>query len=159
MASVPGVNHQDAVRALEKAGFQVIRQGKHMKMKQNTVIHILLGVAILPAIACLYLILARPGRPMLSPSGWIWFGSAALALILAAFGPSLLRRMRGLPPPQPLSPSDIRFSMVLVVVLCPLTFFAVWTCGPFGSLAIMLAPIALILRAQRNPGAGSSFRA
>lgn len=27
MAGIPGVNHQDAVRALEKAGFQVVRQG------------------------------------------------------------------------------------------------------------------------------------
>jgi hypothetical protein len=25
---IPGVNHQDAVRALGKAGFQIIRQGK-----------------------------------------------------------------------------------------------------------------------------------
>jgi predicted RNA binding protein YcfA (HicA-like mRNA interferase family) len=29
---IPGVNHQDAVRALEKAGFRVIRQGKHVVM-------------------------------------------------------------------------------------------------------------------------------
>jgi predicted RNA binding protein YcfA (HicA-like mRNA interferase family) len=28
--SLPGVNHLDAVRALEKAGFQIIRQGKHI---------------------------------------------------------------------------------------------------------------------------------
>ena len=32
MASVPGVNHQDAVRALQKAGFRVARQGKHIVM-------------------------------------------------------------------------------------------------------------------------------
>lgn len=32
MASVPGVNQRDAVRALEKAGFRVIRQGKHIVM-------------------------------------------------------------------------------------------------------------------------------
>ena len=30
MPKIPGVNHQDAVRALEKAGFRVIRQGKHI---------------------------------------------------------------------------------------------------------------------------------
>jgi len=29
---VPGVNHLDAVRALEKAGFGVVRQGKHVVM-------------------------------------------------------------------------------------------------------------------------------
>ena len=32
MPKVPGVNHLDAVRALEKAGFQIIRQGKHIVM-------------------------------------------------------------------------------------------------------------------------------
>jgi predicted RNA binding protein YcfA (HicA-like mRNA interferase family) len=29
---IPGVNHQDAVRALQKAGFRVARQGKHIVM-------------------------------------------------------------------------------------------------------------------------------
>jgi len=29
---VPGINHLDAVRALEKAGFGVVRQGKHIVM-------------------------------------------------------------------------------------------------------------------------------
>jgi predicted RNA binding protein YcfA (HicA-like mRNA interferase family) len=29
---LPGVNHLDAVRALEKAGFGVVRQGKHIVM-------------------------------------------------------------------------------------------------------------------------------
>jgi predicted RNA binding protein YcfA (HicA-like mRNA interferase family) len=28
--SLPGVNHLDAVRALEKAGFRIVRQGKHI---------------------------------------------------------------------------------------------------------------------------------
>ena len=32
MPKIPGVNHQDAVRALQKAGFRVIRQGKHLVM-------------------------------------------------------------------------------------------------------------------------------
>ena len=35
MAGVPGVNHQDAVRALEEAGFRVIRQGKHIVMSDG----------------------------------------------------------------------------------------------------------------------------
>jgi predicted RNA binding protein YcfA (HicA-like mRNA interferase family) len=35
MGKIPGVNHQDAVRALEKAGFTVIRQGKHIVMSHG----------------------------------------------------------------------------------------------------------------------------
>jgi predicted RNA binding protein YcfA (HicA-like mRNA interferase family) len=27
---IPGVNHLDAVRALKKSGFKIIRQGKHI---------------------------------------------------------------------------------------------------------------------------------
>jgi predicted RNA binding protein YcfA (HicA-like mRNA interferase family) len=33
---VPGINHLNAVRALEKAGFQIIRQGKHIVMSDGT---------------------------------------------------------------------------------------------------------------------------
>jgi predicted RNA binding protein YcfA (HicA-like mRNA interferase family) len=29
---IPGVNHLDAVRALQKAGFRIARQGKHVVM-------------------------------------------------------------------------------------------------------------------------------
>lgn len=32
MPRVPGVNHLNAVRAQEKAGFRVLRQGKHIVM-------------------------------------------------------------------------------------------------------------------------------
>jgi predicted RNA binding protein YcfA (HicA-like mRNA interferase family) len=32
---IPGVNHQDAVRALQKAGFRIVRQGKHIVMTDN----------------------------------------------------------------------------------------------------------------------------
>lgn len=32
MSRIPGVNHHDAVRALQKAGFRVARQGKHIVM-------------------------------------------------------------------------------------------------------------------------------
>ena len=35
MPKVPGVNHLDAVRALEKAGFGVVRQGKHIVMTDS----------------------------------------------------------------------------------------------------------------------------
>lgn len=32
MPRIPGINHLNAVRALEKAGFRVARQGKHIVM-------------------------------------------------------------------------------------------------------------------------------
>ncbi len=32
MPKLPGINHLDAVRALENAGFVVLRQGKHVVM-------------------------------------------------------------------------------------------------------------------------------
>jgi predicted RNA binding protein YcfA (HicA-like mRNA interferase family) len=33
---IPGINHVNAVRALERAGFQIIRQGKHIVMSNGT---------------------------------------------------------------------------------------------------------------------------
>ena len=36
MPRLPGVNHLDAVRALEKAGFGIVRQGKHIVMTDGT---------------------------------------------------------------------------------------------------------------------------
>ena len=35
MPRLPGVNHRDAVRALEKLGFSIIRQGKHIVMSDG----------------------------------------------------------------------------------------------------------------------------
>ena len=35
MPRIPGVSHQRAVRALEKAGFRVVRQGKHIVMSDG----------------------------------------------------------------------------------------------------------------------------
>ena len=35
MARLPAVNHLQAVRALEKAGFQITRQGKHIVMSDG----------------------------------------------------------------------------------------------------------------------------
>ena len=35
MPKIPGVNHLDAVRALEKVGFRIIRQGKHVVMSDG----------------------------------------------------------------------------------------------------------------------------
>jgi predicted RNA binding protein YcfA (HicA-like mRNA interferase family) len=36
VARIPGVPHLKAVRALEKAGFRVVRQGKHIVMSNGT---------------------------------------------------------------------------------------------------------------------------
>jgi predicted RNA binding protein YcfA (HicA-like mRNA interferase family) len=35
MPRIPGVSHQAAVRALRKAGFEVVRQGKHIVMSDG----------------------------------------------------------------------------------------------------------------------------
>jgi len=35
LPKIPGVSHLDAVRALEKVGFRVVRQGKHIVMSNG----------------------------------------------------------------------------------------------------------------------------
>ena len=35
MPKLPGINHLDVVRALEKASFQIARQGKHIVMTKD----------------------------------------------------------------------------------------------------------------------------
>ena len=35
MPKIPGVNHLEAVRALEKVGFRIVRQGKHIVMSDG----------------------------------------------------------------------------------------------------------------------------
>lgn len=35
MPSIPGVSHSRAVRALEKAGFRFVREGKHIVMSDG----------------------------------------------------------------------------------------------------------------------------
>ena len=35
MPKIPGVDHLDAVRALEKSGFRIVRQGKHIIMSDG----------------------------------------------------------------------------------------------------------------------------
>jgi predicted RNA binding protein YcfA (HicA-like mRNA interferase family) len=35
MGKIPGLNHLAAIRALEKAGFSIIRQGKHIIMSDG----------------------------------------------------------------------------------------------------------------------------
>ena len=36
MVGIPGIHHLAAVRALERAGFRVVRQGKHIVMSDGT---------------------------------------------------------------------------------------------------------------------------
>jgi predicted RNA binding protein YcfA (HicA-like mRNA interferase family) len=36
LPTLPGVPHQWAIRALEKAGFRILRQGKHIVMTDGT---------------------------------------------------------------------------------------------------------------------------
>ena len=36
MPKIAGINHLDAVRALEKAGFRIVRQGKHIVMTNGS---------------------------------------------------------------------------------------------------------------------------
>ena len=35
MPKLPGISHQQAVRALERAGFRIIRQGKHIVLSDG----------------------------------------------------------------------------------------------------------------------------
>jgi predicted RNA binding protein YcfA (HicA-like mRNA interferase family) len=35
MPKIPGINHLQAIKALEKAGFKIIRQGKHAVMSDG----------------------------------------------------------------------------------------------------------------------------
>ena len=36
MPKIPGINHLEAVKAFERAGFRVLRQGKHVVMSDGT---------------------------------------------------------------------------------------------------------------------------
>jgi predicted RNA binding protein YcfA (HicA-like mRNA interferase family) len=36
MPKIPGIKHLEAVKALQKAGFRIIRQGKHIVMSDGT---------------------------------------------------------------------------------------------------------------------------
>jgi predicted RNA binding protein YcfA (HicA-like mRNA interferase family) len=38
MPKLPGVNHQRAIKAFEKVGFQITRQGKHITMTDGKVL-------------------------------------------------------------------------------------------------------------------------
>jgi hypothetical protein len=46
--------------------------------------------------------------------------------------------------------SDSRFAIALTAILCPVVFFAVWMFSAYGTLVIMLVPIAFMIREQRR---------
>jgi hypothetical protein len=123
-----------------------------MRPTQNTTIHVLLAAAVLLAMVLLYWILAQDGQPMLTPAGWLVFGGAALTLVLAAFLPSLVRRWKGLPAPQPLSSSEIRICIAVAGVGCIFAvvgvFFEIWW---LMALGIMLAPLSFMFRSDTKP--------
>ena len=122
-----------------------------MRLTQNTVLHGLLGATVLLALLLLYLSLVHHGQAVLPPSGWILFGGIALALVLAAFLPGLVRWWRGLPPAQPLSPADIRLTIIVTLAGCALAFFGVffemWWVMAF---AIMLPPLSFLRRSAQK---------
>jgi hypothetical protein len=119
-------------------------------MKQNTIIHILLGVAVAGAIGLGYFLLRPYGGEGLSVSGWLLFAGVALVLIAAAFGPSLVGRMRGAPAPAVLSAADLRLCVLLVVVGSGLAVVGVFS-GMWWlmTLGIMLAPLTFAFRGAR----------
>ncbi len=119
-------------------------------MNSKKVIYFLLSAAALLAFPLIYLLMNGRGQPPLSPSRWLLFGTLAFPVVLAAILPMLIfrvRRARGLPPLQ-LSASDLRFTILLIAVLCPLTFLVVSLFPGFGSLVILLVPFAFIIRGQ-----------
>ena len=46
--------------------------------------------------------------------------------------------------------AENRFAIAVTSVLCPLAFFAVWEWGAYGTLVVMLVPIAFMLRYPRG---------
>ena len=125
-----------------------------MKPTSPVKIHLTLGAAVLLAMALLYVLLVHDGQPRLSPrlslSGWAVFGAAALALVLMAWAPGLLRGWRGLSPPQTLSRSDTNFYIMVAVAGCALAvagvFSGMWWLMVLG---IMLAPLSSMFRRDR----------
>ena len=122
-----------------------------MKPGSNTIIQCLLVAAALAAVGLIYLLLAQRGQPNLSPWQWAVFAVAAVALLLAAFAPSLVRRFRHQPAPLPLAPVDTRRLVAVALVGCVLAFVGVYTeMWWLMTLGFMLAPLSFLPRAPRT---------
>lgn len=119
-------------------------------MTQNTIVHILLGAAFLPAIVSLYLLLAPNGEPEQLLTWRVFFAVLSLFLIVAALTPSAVHRLRGLAAPQPLPPSDVRFLVQVTVLVCILVFvgvqLAMWW---MVTLGFMLPTLSFLFRSPR----------
>jgi hypothetical protein len=88
-----------------------------VKPTQDTIIRILPGIALLGAITLRYLWFPPHGG---RSSQWVVFG-AILIFVLVAVGRRLLHRSKRLPPPQPLSPSEIGYCIIVTIVGCMLS--------------------------------------
>lgn len=122
----------------------MIRRERYVK--QNTVIHILLGVAVLVAITLLFFLLPYPKQLW----QWILYVAIFFCLIAAAFSPSLINRWRKVPEPSSLSPADISFCILVTLAGCSLAFYGVllnmWWLMTAG---IMLPPLSFMFRNPR----------
>ena len=121
-------------------------------MNYNKVIYVILGVACLVGFALIYVLLIDRGQQTLLPSQWRIFAAFGLPVFLASVLPIVIYRVRRTPgsPPEGQSDSDLRFMLTLIAVLGPLTFLAVWMIPVFGSLVIMVVPIAYAIRSPRR---------
>ena len=84
------------------------------------------------------------------PLQGLLFGAVAL-VVLAALMPIIIdrvRRARALPPAQ--SAAELRFTITLIAIVCPLTFVLGFFFPMFGSLAILLVPVAYAIRAHHR---------
>lgn len=117
----------------------------NMKLTQNKVIHLLLGVFVLTTIGLLYMLLLPHGLQTLAPSMWAIFGMGSFALILAAFLPSIIRYRRGLPAPKPMNRREMGIYICITLIGCILSFYGVFS-GMWWmmTLGIMFAPLYFI---------------
>src|ERR1041385_10307 len=112
----------------------------------NKALNILVGALITIGVALGFSGLATPTQSSLSILQWSLL--AALLLLLAIGLPIMRRSIRASQSTPSLT--DLKFALIVAVVLCPAPFFAVWTFGAFGSLVICLVPVAFIFRSSRR---------
>ena len=86
------------------------------------------------------------GRIVIVPWGWVFIGCVSVVLFLVAFGPTLIRRYRGMPRVDPMSTADIRFTLLLIAVLVPLTILLIPLSTVYSAGIIMSVPFAFQAR-------------
>ena len=116
-----------------------------MKLTRTTTIHLLLGLAVLLAVALLYALVAGDAQPTLSPLDWLVF-DAALGLVLLALALAFLRR-RGSASRQVLCGADTGHYRIVGLLGCALAVAGVvsgtWWLMVLG---IVLAPLFFLFR-------------